>query len=99
MSQRLNAGFSWYAPDLAVAAVDKASQCRHIALRFSLFPAPRFVTSCVCGVVQPVSITADAVRGCMLGGVATSTVVAAVLWSLGLSAVLAPLAVRRFRNT
>ena len=48
---------------------------------------------------QPVSITADAVRGCMLGGVATSTVVAAVLWSLGLSAVLAPLAVRRFRNS
>jgi ABC transporter DrrB family efflux protein len=47
---------------------------------------------------QPVSITADAVRACMAGGPTAGKVVAALLWIVGIIAVLAPLAIRRYRN-
>jgi ABC-2 type transport system permease protein len=47
---------------------------------------------------QPVSATADAVRACMLGGPVGSEVLTALAWSIGLSAVLAPIAVRRYRR-
>jgi len=47
---------------------------------------------------QPVSVTVDAVRGLMLGGADAGDIVASVLWSIGLIAVFAPLAVRRYRR-
>lgn len=46
---------------------------------------------------QPVSVTADAVRACMLGGPTASKVLLALAWAVGISLVLAPLAVRRYR--
>lgn len=48
---------------------------------------------------QPVSRTADAVRACMLGGPTASKVLIAVAWSLGLSAVIAPVAIRKYRKS
>ena len=48
---------------------------------------------------QPVSVTADAVRACMLGGPTASKVIPALLWSLGFGVVLGPLAVRRYRRS
>jgi ABC transporter DrrB family efflux protein len=48
---------------------------------------------------QPVSVTADAVRACMLGGPTATKVLTAVAWSVGIAAVMTPLAVRRYRNT
>ena len=48
---------------------------------------------------QPVSAAADAVRACMLGGPTAHKVLISVAWSLGISAVLAPIAVRRYRKT
>jgi ABC transporter DrrB family efflux protein len=48
---------------------------------------------------QPVSATADAVRACMLGGPTAHKVLIAVAWSIGISAVLAPIAVNRYRRT
>ena len=48
---------------------------------------------------QPVSATADAVRACMLGGPTANKVLIAIAWALGISAVLAPVAVRRYRNS
>jgi ABC transporter DrrB family efflux protein len=48
---------------------------------------------------QPVSATANAVRACMLGGPTASKVLIAVAWSLGLSAVLAPIAINRYRRS
>ena len=48
---------------------------------------------------QPVSATADAVRACMLGGPTAGKVLIAIAWALGISAVLAPVAVRRYRNS
>ncbi len=47
---------------------------------------------------QPVSATADAVRACMLGGPTAGKVVTAILWAVGISAVLAPLAIARYRR-
>jgi len=47
---------------------------------------------------QPVSATVDAVRVLVNGGATTSKVVAALAWSLGIVAVFAPLAVRRYRR-
>jgi ABC-type multidrug transport system permease subunit len=47
---------------------------------------------------QPVSVTADAVRACLAGGPTAGKVGLALLWTAGASAVLAPLAVRRYRN-
>jgi ABC-2 type transport system permease protein len=48
---------------------------------------------------QPVSAAADAVRACMLGGPTASKVLISVAWSLSIAAVLAPVAVRRYRRT
>jgi ABC transporter DrrB family efflux protein len=48
---------------------------------------------------QPVSVTADAVRACMLGGPTATKVLTSMAWSLGVAAVMTPLAVRRYRNT
>lgn len=48
---------------------------------------------------QPVSATADAVRGCMLGDVEAGTILTALAWSVAISAVLAPIAIRRYRNS
>jgi len=47
---------------------------------------------------QPVSVAADAVRGLMLGQPVGNTVWVSLLWSIGLIAVLAPLAVNQFRK-
>jgi len=47
---------------------------------------------------QPVSQTADAVRGLMLGTPHGHSTYISLAWSLGLIAVLAPLAVNRFRR-
>jgi ABC-2 type transport system permease protein/oleandomycin transport system permease protein len=48
---------------------------------------------------QPVSAAADAVRACMLGGPTATKVVTSIAWSLGISAVLAPIAIRRYRKS
>ena len=47
---------------------------------------------------QPVSATADAVRACMTGGPTASKVVIALAWSVGMSAVFAVIAIRRYRR-
>ncbi|MFZ9628215.1 MAG: ABC transporter permease [Ilumatobacteraceae bacterium] len=47
---------------------------------------------------QPVSATATAVRACMLGGPTSGEVITALLWAAGISAVLAPIAIRRARR-
>jgi ABC transporter DrrB family efflux protein len=48
---------------------------------------------------QPVSATANAVRACMLGGPTATKVIIAVAWSLGISAILAPIAINRYRKS
>jgi ABC-type Na+ transport system ATPase subunit NatA len=48
---------------------------------------------------QPVSATANAVRSLLIGGPTTTHVLVAIAWSIGLVAVFAPLAVRRYRRT
>lgn len=48
---------------------------------------------------QPVSVTVDAARGLLLGDADAGTVIAAIAWSIGIIAVFAPLAVRRYRRT
>lgn len=47
---------------------------------------------------QPVSETAEAVRACMLGGPTAGPVLTALAWAAGISAVLAPIAIRRYRR-
>lgn len=47
---------------------------------------------------QPVSVTADAVRACMLGGPTAGKVAIALLWAAGISLVLAPVAILRYRR-
>ena len=47
---------------------------------------------------QPVSATANAVRACMLGGPTATKVLICVAWTLGITAVVAPIAVRRYRR-
>ena len=47
---------------------------------------------------QPVSVTATAARALMLGTPSDGTIVQSLLWSMGIIAVSAPLAVRRFRQ-
>ncbi len=48
---------------------------------------------------QPVSATANAVRACMLGGPTATKVLISIAWSLGISAVLAPIAISRYRKS
>ncbi len=47
---------------------------------------------------QPVSVTVDACRALMLGGPTAKWVLQSLAWSIGLAAVLVPLAVRRYRT-
>jgi ABC-2 type transport system permease protein/oleandomycin transport system permease protein len=47
---------------------------------------------------QPVSATVDAVRALVLGGPTLSKVAVAVAWAVGIVAVFAPIAVRRYRQ-
>ena len=47
---------------------------------------------------QPVSVTASAVRGLMLGGPVASDLLQSLAWCLGIIAVCAPLAVWRYRR-
>ena len=49
---------------------------------------------------QPVSVAIDATRSLMLGGIYSSPgkVVASIAYSVGIVAVFAPLAVRRYRR-
>jgi ABC-2 type transport system permease protein/oleandomycin transport system permease protein len=47
---------------------------------------------------QPVTAVVDAVRALVLGGPTTSLVLTSLAWSLGILAVAAPLAVRRYRR-
>lgn len=48
---------------------------------------------------QPLSITVRGVRSLMLGTEPTSYIWGSIIWSLAITAVLAPIAVRRFRNS
>ena len=48
---------------------------------------------------QPISATANAVRACMLGGPTATKVLIAIAWSLGSSAVLAPIAINKYRRS
>jgi ABC-type multidrug transport system permease subunit len=48
---------------------------------------------------QPVSVTAKAVRACMLGGETATRVLTAVAWAFGIALLLGPIAVRRYRRT
>jgi ABC-type multidrug transport system permease subunit len=48
---------------------------------------------------QPVSVTATAVRDLMLGGSATSDVVQALAWTVGILLVFVPLSVWRYQRT
>jgi ABC-2 type transport system permease protein/oleandomycin transport system permease protein len=48
---------------------------------------------------QPVSVTADAVRACMLGGPTASKVIISLVWAVGIAIVMTPLAVQRYRRT
>lgn len=47
---------------------------------------------------QPVSVTVNAVRALMIGGPTASYVIQSLLWSIGIIAVFAPLAVRKYRR-
>jgi ABC-2 type transport system permease protein/oleandomycin transport system permease protein len=47
---------------------------------------------------QPVSVVVDAVRGLTYGGATTQEVLAAVAWIVGIVAVCAPIAVRKYRQ-
>jgi ABC-2 type transport system permease protein len=48
---------------------------------------------------QPVSAVTNAVRGLTLGGATTGDVLTAIAWCVGIVAVAAPIAVRRYRRT
>jgi ABC-2 type transport system permease protein/oleandomycin transport system permease protein len=47
---------------------------------------------------QPVTITVNAVRALMIGGPTSTYVMQSLAWSIGMVAVFAPLAVRRYRR-
>jgi ABC-type multidrug transport system permease subunit len=47
---------------------------------------------------QPVSVTAEAVRALTIGGPASSLVLKAILWSVLIIAIFAPIAVRLYRK-
>ena len=48
---------------------------------------------------QPVSVTASAVRALMDGGPTTTLVIKCIAWCVGILAIFAPLAVRKYRRT
>ena len=66
----------------------------------NLFVDPRTMPSWLRGWArnQPVSATAKAVRACMLGGPTAKPVIIVVLWAIGITAVVAPLAAMRYRK-
>ena len=47
---------------------------------------------------QPVSVNVDAVRALVLGGPTASLVLQSIAWSIGITAVFAPIAVRKYRR-
>jgi ABC transporter DrrB family efflux protein len=47
---------------------------------------------------QPVSVTANAVRGLMIGGPTAHWVVGALLWAIGILVVFVPISVQRYRR-
>jgi ABC transporter DrrB family efflux protein len=47
---------------------------------------------------QPLSVTVDAVRACCIGGPTATKVFQSILWSVGIIAVFAPIAVRKYRR-
>ena len=47
---------------------------------------------------QPLSITVNALRACTIGGPTATPVFQSVLWSVGIIAVFAPIAVRKYRR-
>ena len=47
---------------------------------------------------NPVTSVIDAARGLMLGGPVADPLTKAVVWMIGLTAVFAPLAIRRYRR-
>ena len=47
---------------------------------------------------QPLSVTVDAVRACFIGGPTATKVLHSILWSVGIIAVFAPIAVRKYRR-
>jgi ABC-2 type transport system permease protein len=47
---------------------------------------------------QPLSVTVDAVRACCIGGATATKVFESILWSVGIIAVFAPIAVRKYRR-
>jgi ABC transporter DrrB family efflux protein len=47
---------------------------------------------------QPLSITVDAVRACSIGGPTATKVLQSVGWSVGIIAVFAPIAIRKYRQ-
>src|SRR5262245_43192584 len=47
---------------------------------------------------QPLSITVDAVRACCIGGPTATKVLQSIAWSVGIIAVFAPIAVRKYRR-
>jgi ABC-2 type transport system permease protein len=47
---------------------------------------------------QPISKAAEAVRACMLGGPTASPVLTSIAWSVGISVVVAPIAIARYRK-
>jgi ABC-2 type transport system permease protein/oleandomycin transport system permease protein len=47
---------------------------------------------------QPLSVTVDAVRACCIGGPTATKVFHSILWSVGIIAVFAPIAVRKYRR-
>ena len=46
----------------------------------------------------PTSGTVDAVRACTIGGPTATYVFKSILWSIGIIAVFAPIAVRKYRR-
>ncbi|MDP1795573.1 MAG: ABC transporter permease [Acidimicrobiales bacterium] len=47
---------------------------------------------------QPVTLTVNAIRALCIGGPTVGPVVQSILWSIGIVAVFAPLAVRKYRQ-
>jgi oleandomycin transport system permease protein len=48
--------------------------------------------------VNPITVAADALRGLLLGGPVLASVLQTMAWTAGLTAVFAPLAIRRYRR-
>jgi ABC transporter DrrB family efflux protein len=67
----------------------------------SVFVSPEYMPSWLQGYAtyQPVSVTASAVRGLMVGGPTAEWVIRSLIWIVVIIAVCAPLAVWRYRKT